>query len=155
MSEAQDVTWLITPLAVYYEAGITSWWGKMHQNQTEHYRFLTWAHHWAIQVGDQCYELHATEENRFGLDMKGVEKMFAKPLKKIPQAIQKVTAKIDLRIVPAKEWRGFWKNQDPPIHVDEVKIGQTFLNRDLLAEEGTSQIQLRQTQMNRKRLTCS
>ncbi|KAL9061136.1 MAG: hypothetical protein Q9162_000281 [Coniocarpon cinnabarinum] len=135
MSKVQNVTWLVAPLAIYKDIGLTNVSNEIHKGQSEHYRMLTWAQHWALQIGDHCYELHATEENRWNVNLRGLEKKVPKSLKKVSHAIQKVTAKIDMRIIEATEWHAFWSNQNPPIHVDQYPVGQTSWSTDDLKTE--------------------
>ena len=115
MPEVKDVFWLVAPLGIYKDFGLTKLSKAAKGDKPEHYRFLTWAQHWAIQVDDSCYEFSATEGRK--LDIKG-------------------HGKLRLRVVPKDAWwhiRNEWE-----VHVDTHKVGQTLKTVKELELAGTA-----------------
>lgn len=117
MSKPKDVYWLVAPLAIYKDVGLAKLSKAVKGDKPEHYRFLTWAQHWAIQVDENCYEFSATEGKK--LDIKG-------------------TGKLRLRVVAKNAW---WKIRNEwNVHVDTHKVGQTLKSVKQLEDAGTASL---------------
>ena len=126
MSELRDVYWLVTPLAVFGDKkkSLTKRSKIADVDDPDRYRSLTWALHWAIQVGDLIYETSPTEK---------VERKMS-DLKKF-----KIFSNITARVVESSKWSEL--REKLHLHVRRRKVGQTSMTSAQIEEQGTMLLQ--------------
>ena len=127
MSDLRDVYWLVTPLLVFGEDSkdLTKRSKAASRDNPKRYRSLTWALHWAIQVGDLIYETSATEGKR--LDVKNFEKKSGR---------WKFFPKISARTIDSTKWTTL--RDTLQLNVSRRKVGQTTKTPEQIEEYGVS-----------------